>query len=140
MAAQNGDASSSIDDLVDKDMIDLLRVCSHFRQPSLDELAEKFVYFGSSPTRSKVLVLDMDETLIHARFLVNPALEKNDDGDFIVSIASASGDDMVKISVKMRPFLDNCLEHLSKFYEIAVFTAGEQTYADAVLDYLDEER
>ena len=40
----------------------------------------------------------------------------------------------------MRPFLDNCLEHLSKFYEIAVFTAGEQTYADAVLDYLDEER
>jgi CTD small phosphatase-like protein 2 len=40
----------------------------------------------------------------------------------------------------MRPFLDNCLEHLAKFYEIAVFTAGEQTYADAVLDYLDEER
>jgi len=32
---------------------------------------------------------------------------------------------MVKISVKMRPFLDNCLEHLAKFYEIAVFTAGE---------------
>ena len=40
----------------------------------------------------------------------------------------------------MRPYLDNCLEHLEKMYEIAVFTAGEQSYADAVLDYLDEER
>ena len=57
-----------------------------------------------------------------------------------MSIASASGTDMIKISVKMRPFLDNCLEHLAKYYEIAVFTAGEQSYADAVLDYLDEER
>ena len=91
------------------------------------------------PTRNKVLVLDMDETLIHARFLTDPSMEKDDDGDFIVSIASHSGD-QVKISVKMRPFLDNCLEHLAKFYEIAVFTAGEQSYADAVLDYLDEER
>ena len=97
------------------------------------------ISFGPQ-TRSKVLVLDMDETLIHARFLMNPAHEKHNDGDFIVSIATSSGDDMVKISVKMRPFLDNCLEHLAKIYEIAVFTAGEQTYADAVLDYLDEER
>ena len=40
----------------------------------------------------------------------------------------------------MRPYLDSCLEHLAKFYEIAVFTAGEQAYADAVLDYLDEGR
>lgn len=127
-----------MDDLVDKDMIDLLRVCSNFRTPSIDEIAEKMVYFGVQ-TRAKVLVLDMDETLIHARYLLSPELEARDDGDFIVSIASESGDEL-KISVKMRPFLDNCLEHLAKFYEIAVFTAGEQTYADGVLDYLDEGR
>jgi CTD small phosphatase-like protein 2 len=40
----------------------------------------------------------------------------------------------------MRPYLDNCLEHLARFYEIAVFTAGEQSYADAVLDLIDENR
>lgn len=67
----------------------------------------------------------MDETLIHARFLTTPEMEKNDDGDFIVHLASKNDDSNVKISVKMRPFLDNCLEHLAKFYEIAVFTAGE---------------
>lgn len=49
-------------------MIDLLRICSAFKYPSPDELADKFVTFGPK-TRNKVLVLDMDETLIHARFL-----------------------------------------------------------------------
>jgi TFIIF-interacting CTD phosphatase-like protein len=82
----------------------------------------------------------MDETLIHAKFFTSPEQEKNDDGDFIVSLASMSGHETAKISVKMRPFLDSCLEHLAKMYEIAVFTAGEQSYADAVLDYLDENR
>lgn len=83
----------------------------------------------------------MDETLIHAKFMTTPEQEKNDDGDFVVHLASKSNsDEVVKVSVKMRPYLDNCLEHLAKFYEIAVFTAGEQAYADAVLDYLDEGR
>lgn len=120
-------------------MIDLLKICSHFSCPTLEELSSKFMSFGQ-PTRAKVLVLDMDETLIHSRFLQSEDQESDDNGDFIVSIASASGSDQIRISVKMRPFLDNCLEHLAKYYEIAVFTAGEQTYADAVLDYLDEER
>lgn len=31
------------------------------------------------------------------------------------------------------------MEHLSKYYEIVVFTAGEQTYADAILDQIDPE-
>jgi hypothetical protein len=33
-------------------------------------------------TNKKVLVLDMDETMLHARFLQNEEDEKNDDGDF----------------------------------------------------------
>jgi TFIIF-interacting CTD phosphatase-like protein len=129
-----------VEDLVDKETIDLLRVCAQFRCPAPEELAPKLVRLGKKE-RSKVLVLDMDETLIHAKFLTSPQQEKSDDGDFIVSLASKENEDaIVRVSVKMRPFLDNCLEHLAKFYEIVVFTAGEQTYADAVLDYLDEGR
>lgn len=128
-----------MEDLIDKEMVDLLRVCAQFKQPSLDEIQDKIVSFGP-PSRGKVLVLDMDETLIHAKFLMHPGQEKSHDGDFIVSIANQSGSEALQISVKMRPFLDNSLEHLAKYYEIAVFTAGEQSYADAVLDYLDEER
>ena len=40
-----------------------------------------------------MLVLDMDETLIHARFLQSEESELNDNGDFIVSIANTSGSD-----------------------------------------------
>ena len=131
---------ATVDDLVDKETIDVLKIIAQFKYPSLQELESKFVNFGP-PTKNKVLVMDMDETLIHAKFLTNPNQEKNDDGDFMVQIASKNNvQDIMKVSVKMRPFLDSCLEHLARFYEIAVFTAGEQTYADAVLDYLDEGR
>ena len=69
-------------------MIDLLKVCAHFRCPALEDLRDKMVTFGPQ-TRAKVLVLDMDETLIHAKFLMSPEQEINDNGDFMVSIASA---------------------------------------------------
>jgi hypothetical protein len=61
-----------VDDLVDKETIDVLRICSQFKYPTLEELESKFVYFGT-PTKNKVLVMDMDETLIHARFLTSEA-------------------------------------------------------------------
>jgi len=51
-------------------MVDLLKICHRFKYPTLDELADKFVNFGPI-TKSKVLVLDMDETLIHAKFLTD---------------------------------------------------------------------
>ena len=91
------------------------------------------VSFGP-PTKIKLLNLDMDETLIHARFLTHPGQEKTDDGNFFVQLSSENGEQNVKVSVKTRPFLDNCLEHLAKFYDIAVSTAGDQAYADAILD------
>ena len=134
-----GQTGTQVEDLIDKEMIDLMKICSQFRCPPMDELQDKMVTFGP-PSRLKLLVLDMDETLIHARFLTHPSQEKSDDGNFFVTLASENAEHNVKVSVKTRPFLDNCLEHLAKFYEIAVFTAGEQAYADAILDYLDEER
>ena len=33
-----------------------------------------------------------------------------------------------------------CLDYLAKYYEICVFTAGTQDYADACLDFLDPEK
>jgi TFIIF-interacting CTD phosphatase-like protein len=58
-----------IDDLIDKEMIDLLNVCSQFKCPPISEL--NLVTLGLPPTRTKLLVLDMDETLIHSRFLTH---------------------------------------------------------------------
>ena len=42
--------------------------------------------------------------------------------------------------MRVRPYLADCLERLSQLYEIVVFTAGVQEYADKILDQIDPER
>ncbi len=42
--------------------------------------------------------------------------------------------------MRIRPYLQDCLERLSQLYEIVVFTAGVQDYADKILDQIDPER
>ena len=41
--------------------------------------------------------------------------------------------------MNIRPYAKECLELLSKYYEIIVFTASHSCYANVVLDYLDPE-
>lgn len=40
----------------------------------------------------------------------------------------------------VRPHLQHCLEELSKYYQLVIFTASEQSYADTILDKLDPTR
>ena len=44
---------------------------------------------------------------------------------------------MLKIVVTMRPNLLDVLQYLSDNYEVGVFTAGEQRYADTILNWID---
>ena len=81
----------------------------------------------------------MDETLIHAEILQKslPAPEPID-FHIEINIPNEKGEPVEYcIYVKMRPYLDEYIEYLSQFYEIVVFTAGEQSYADSILDVLD---
>lgn len=75
-----------LDDLVDKEMIDLLNVCKRLHCPKEETLRKKFVNFGPNPENKKVLVLDMDETMLHAKFLATENDVKNDDGDFVFTL------------------------------------------------------
>lgn len=58
-----------LDDLVDKEMIELLNVCKRLHCPKIESLVSKMVCFGPNPTKSKVLILDMDETMLQAKFI-----------------------------------------------------------------------
>lgn len=40
----------------------------------------------------------------------------------------------------IRPYAEEFLSTMAKDFEIVVFTAGEQDYADEILDTLDQER
>jgi hypothetical protein len=63
------DKGEHLDDLVDKEMIDLLNVCNRLHMPKIETLESKYVNFGENPGNKKVLILDMDETMLQAKFL-----------------------------------------------------------------------
>ena len=42
--------------------------------------------------------------------------------------------------INIRPFMYECLREANKYFQVIVFTASHQTYADAILDYLDPQK
>ena len=46
----------------------------------------------------------------------------------------------MSVDVAVRPYVIESLEKLSQYYEMAVFTAAEQTYADKIIDVLDPDK
>jgi len=86
------------------------------------------------------VVLDMDETLIHSCFVgcsesenkAQEIAEGRPPCDFFLDVCDG-------VAVYIRPGLSHFLKLLNQLFEVVVFTAGEQDYADAVLDYVDPE-
>ena len=70
---------------------------------------------SKSHTKPYTLVLDLDETLVHWT-------------------------DVDSLKFLIRPGCKEFLNDVSEFYDVAIFTAGMQYYADAVLDDLDPNR
>ena len=76
-------------------------------------------YIGNKSNKPYTLVLDLDETLIH--FKANPNNEE-------------SG------TIRIRPYLYNFLEKIKKYYELVVFTAAKQEYADPIINALEQKK
>ena len=118
----------------------------------------------------KILLLDLDETLIHADFFEELEENKIDSNkyDAIISFYTSedpninntnnnnnitdnnttddeSKDDscekvLNKVGIFIRPKVKEFLEEISKFFLIGVFTAAIPEYADAAINYLDPEK
>lgn len=67
MKEETKSKESPVEELVDRNMINLLRVCAMLTRPTPAEIEERKVTLGP-PTRNKLLILDMDETLLHSKF------------------------------------------------------------------------
>ena len=84
------------------------------------------------PSKTKLLILDMDETMLHTKFEPNndsepqPINLKDNDGvlEFTVYLNSVNKKSL-KLNVKIRQHLEDVLQYLSTMFEICVFTAGE---------------
>ena len=120
--------------LVDNDLNNLLVSFDQLPRPTPEDLSKLKVSLGEI-TRQKTLVLDMDETLIHAK-QTWPA-DWGQDFEFVVQ--DEDGDD-VKFAVKKRPHLEECLTRLAEFYELVVFTAAEKEYAEEIVKRIDPDR
>ena len=135
--------------------------------PSIYENFPKNVIERLSLSDKKILVLDLDETLIHADFDEEFANKENIKYDAKISFYSEENsgkreqfekdeddesiltDDDSKdlsnskilntVGIFLRPGVKQFLEEVSKYFEVGIFTASVPEYADAVINYLDPE-
>ena len=128
--------------------------------PSLYEQFPKNILEKLRTSEKKILILDLDETLIHADF--NKDFDNKDiKYDKIISFYSEemapnsenedeelTDDDskdlsnvktLNKVGIFLRPGLQFFLENASKYFEIGIFTASVHEYADTVINYIDPE-
>ena len=81
----------------------------------------------------KLMILDLDETLVHADFDY-----KFSSHDVYLKMTTEEGIENI-IPINIRPYLAEFLELSSKYFDIAIFTASCKDYADVILNHLDPE-
>lgn len=78
------------------------------------------------------LVLDLDETLVHC------SVEPLPNPDLVFEV-ELSGNTYI-IYVLKRPYMEEFLREVSKYFEVIVFTASRKAYASKLLDLIDPGR
>lgn len=72
----------------------------------------------------------MDQTLIHTNQMMIKGYELK------VPFKTVQGR-VICGYVHVRPYAKQIIKNLSKYFDVMIFTAGNQCYADPILDYLD---
>ncbi|CAD8117053.1 unnamed protein product [Paramecium sonneborni] len=84
--------------------------------------------------QKKVLVLDLDETLVHCEFKEN----ENFSHEVLLEVVHKGQE--YQVYLKTRPYLNQFLIEASKDYEIFIFTAGYEAYCQEVLSFIDKKK
>lgn len=81
--------------------------------------------------KKKTLVLDLDETLVHAKF--TEKVEGTPDHSFTIKINNTE----LPTHLWIRPGAEDFIVEMAKYYELVIFTASRPTYADRAIDIID---
>ena len=83
--------------------------------------------------KKKIALFDLDETLVHCTGDIN---FKKEAYQHCIQVVLPGGTE-TKVGINIRPFWKKTLNLIRKKYNIVVFTASHQAYADAVLNFMD---
>lgn len=84
------------------------------------------------PKKSKVLALDLDETLVHS------TSKSSSDCDYFVEVLVDRSSCLYYVF--KRPFVDRFLDQVSNWYHLVIYTASLKEYAEPVVNWLDRGR
>ena len=92
--------------------------------------------------KKKLLLIDLDETLIHSEFRSKDNYKALDlyikNSKCQIRTFSYSDENYIYfIDVFFRPHLQPFLQEVAKYFDLAIFTSATKTYADIILDYID---
>ena len=85
-----------------------------------------------APHKTKTIVFDLDETLIHCVDDID-----TENPDVIIPLYFTGEPDPIHAGINIRPYAKECLKSANQLFQVVVFTASEQEYADPIIDYLD---
>ena len=110
------------------------------RQPSYSSQTQRLSRYVQ-----KTLVIDLDETLIHSlakggRMSSGHMVEVKLNATVGYGGGTLGPQHPILYYVHKRPHCDDFLRKVCKWYNLVVFTASVQEYADPVIDWLEQER
>ena len=86
----------------------------------------------------KLLILDLDETLVHSdiNFLLK---EKNINYDTVLYFDTEE-EKNIPLPLIIRPGLYEFLDYASQNFNLIIFTASDQQYADTIINYIEKDK
>lgn len=110
-----------------------LKIVKSLPPVDLDQLKEKRMQVARRPgyENKKTVIFDLDETLVHCCDNIEDCKP-----DVVLPVQFPSGE-VINAGLNIRPHALDCLREANKNFEVFVFTASHQCYANVVLDYLD---
>jgi len=116
-----------------EDQDQFLFMCSVIPMNNEQELQEDdYLLPPKSPNDNrKTLVLDLDETLVHC------FLDQGEDTSYDWTFQVDSETGLFDVFCRVRPHLEEFLKECANMFELVLFTASQDNYANKVLDHVD---
>ena len=97
------------------------------------------LHFPKEESFKKIALFDLDETLAHCIGEIKSDMSNKKKYNHIVNVTLPSKK-RTKIGINIRPHWEETMDLIKDKYQIVIYTASHQSYADAVLNYMDPKK